>query len=316
VEEKIMEDAIVEETIAEEVKTTSPIIKIEEKKPAQTQKRVQRREKKAAKKRAQINEEPDGGSYATEPVDENSEPVKYGDPEDFLQAKELPIVEKVVEEEIIDKPNHQVFSDLLQRHLDNEGNIDYIGIRLDIEELDAYLKDLSINFIDGRWSRNEKLSYWINTYNAFTIKLILNNYPVSSIMKIDGGNPWDTKWIELGNNTYSLNQIENDIIRPQFNDPRIHFALNCAAKSCPPLANMAFTESNLNELLETRTKAFISNKNFNEITSKSVNVSRVFKWYSSDFGDLIKFLNKYSTVQISSDATLNFKEYNWDLNSK
>ena len=88
----------------------------------------------------------------------------------------------------------------------------------------------------------KKMAYWINVYNAFTIKMIVDNYPVSSITKLHGGKPWDVKWIELGEKKYSLNEIEHNILRPQFKDARIHFAVNCAAQSCPPILNKAWTE--------------------------------------------------------------------------
>jgi hypothetical protein len=122
------------------------------------------------------------------------------------------------------------------------------------------------------------------------------------------------KRIKLANKKYSLNKIENEILRPQFKDPRIHFAVNCAAKSCPPLYNHAYTAENLETTLEARTKTFINNTKYNTLTSKSVKISRIFEWYSADFGNIQAFLNKYSNKKINSEASVEYNEYNWDLN--
>lgn len=235
--------------------------------------------------------------------------------EEDIQA-ELNTIEENTEEEIIDdgKPDHSVFNALLNKYVSKAGNVDYAGLKSEVSKLDLYLADLSNNTIADNWSRNEKLAYWINAYNAFTIKLILNNYPLSSIMNLDGGKPWDVKWIQLGSSTYSLNQIENEIIRPQFQEPRIHFAVNCAAKSCPPMANKAFTADNLNALLESRTKAFINNTKYNSISATAPSVSKIFEWYAGDFGNLIDYLNKYTDVKIKSSANVTYKEYDWALN--
>ena len=158
------------------------------------------------------------------------------------------------------------------------------------------------------------MAYWINAYNAFTVKLILKNYPISSITKLDSGKPWDVKWIKLGEKTYSLNNIEHDILRPTYKDARIHFAVNCAAKSCPPLLNKAWTANNLNATLDKQTKTFINNATFNEIGADVVKLSKIFEWYKVDFGDLIEYINKYSTVKVNQDATIEFVDYNWALN--
>jgi hypothetical protein len=215
-----------------------------------------------------------------------------------------------------ESPDHQLFNQLLNSYVDDKGKVDYAGIKNDLVKLDEYINVLRQNHPEAGWSRSQKLAYWINAYNAFTIKLILDHFPISSITRIETGKPWDKEWIKLGTKTYSLNQIENDIIRPQFNDPRIHFAVNCAAKSCPPLANEAFTEVNLDQLLERQTKSFINDQNYNSISQNNAKISKIFEWYSADFGDLITFINKYSKVPLNSSAKIEFQEYNWDLNKQ
>lgn len=211
--------------------------------------------------------------------------------------------------------DHSIWDELLQKHVSPSGKVNYEGFKSDQARLKSYLDELSNNPIQSDWSRAEKIAYWINVYNAFTIQLILDNYPVSSITKLHGGKPWDVKWIKLGGKTYSLNQVENDILRPQYKDARIHFAVNCAAKSCPPLLNRAWTGDQLNTLLEKQTKAFVNNSKYNTISAKKVNISKIFEWYASDFGNLIEFLNKYSETSINKGAGVSYQEYDWALNN-
>ncbi len=208
---------------------------------------------------------------------------------------------------------HQPFNNLLQKYVTSTGSVNYLGLKQDEKILDKYLNELSKNIPDNSYSRNASLAYWINAYNAFTLKLILDNYPLKSITDLNNGKPWDVKWITLGNKKYSLNNIENDIIRPGYKDGRIHFALNCAAISCPPLLNKAFTANNLEELLEARTSSFI-NSQANDLGATKITVSKVFDWYKKDFGDVNAFINKYSKTKINKNAFISYKEYNWNLN--
>lgn len=209
---------------------------------------------------------------------------------------------------------HDVWNKLLGKYVSASGNVDYKGFKSDKPALDSYLQSLAANLPVDSWSRADKMAYWINAYNAFTIDLILDNYPVSSILNLDGGKTWDVKRITLGGKKYSLNQIENEILRPQFKDARIHFALNCAARSCPPLYNKAFTAKNLERALEQRTRQFINNAKFNTLSPSQASVSKIFEWYAADFGNLNVFLNQYATVKLNPNATIVFQEYNWDLN--
>ncbi len=209
---------------------------------------------------------------------------------------------------------HLLFHELLQKYVHGP-TVDYAGFKSEEIKFDEYLEGLKNNPVTSDWSRDEKLAFWINVYNAFTIKLILQHYPVRSIQDISEGKPWDKNWIIIGQQTYSLNQIEHEIIRPIFKEPRIHFAVNCAAKSCPPLANQAYTPEGLNALLESQTKSFINNVSYNEINKDAINLSKIFEWYRADFGDLRSFIAKYSREDINSDAKISFMEYDWDLNN-
>jgi hypothetical protein len=165
---------------------------------------------------------------------------------------------------------------LLQKHVSSKGKVNYKALKADKANLDAYTAALAKQIPNSSWSKNASLAYWINAYNAFTLKLIVENYPLKSITNLSGGKPWDVKNIDLAGKKYSLNNIENDIIRPQFKDARIHFAVNCAAVSCPPLANTAFTEANINSLLDARTKSFINSAE-NSISATSLKVVRILE---------------------------------------
>jgi len=211
-------------------------------------------------------------------------------------------------------PSHTGLDSLLQKYVSETGKVNYKGLKTNKKALDAYCQTLSANPVRDTWSKEEKLAYWINAYNAFTLQLIVNNYPLKSIMSLDGGKTWDVKRIQLGDKKYSLNQIENEIIRPQFKDARIHFALNCAAKSCPPLWNRAYTAENLFATLEVRAKAFITNTQYNEISASQADVSKIFEWYAADFGDVKSYLNIFLKTPLKANAKVTFKEYNWALN--
>lgn len=210
--------------------------------------------------------------------------------------------------------NHSDWNKLLQKHVSEKGNVDYKGVKNEELKLKSYLTYLSNNIPDDSWSQNEKMAYWINAYNAFTVKLIIDNYPISSIKDIE--NPWDIQFINLGEKTFSLNDIEHKILR-KMNDPRIHFGIVCASISCPKLQKEAFNASNLNSQLDTATKEFLADTSKNNLTENSIEISKIFKWFAKDFkneGTLVDFLNNYSEITISQNAKKSFKDYDWNLN--
>ncbi|MEM6686849.1 MAG: DUF547 domain-containing protein [Bacteroidota bacterium] len=211
--------------------------------------------------------------------------------------------------------NHTIWNELLQKYVSPEGNVDYNGFKKDHEILKEYIASLSDD-IDVRkdWSNNEKLAFWINTYNALTVDLILRNYPVKSIKDIK--KPWDQRLWKIGYLPQNLNDIEHKILR-KMNEPRIHFAINCASFSCPPLLNEAFTAEKLEEQLTQVTKAFLADSQRNTITPDAIKISKIFKWFAKDFkenGSLIDFLNQYSDVKIHKNAKKKYKDYDWTLN--
>ena len=208
---------------------------------------------------------------------------------------------------------HHAFDDLLMRHVSADGRVDYLAIKQEHHLLKAYLQQLAADVPDDSAPKSVAMAYWINAYNAFTIDLIVRNYPLRSIMQLDKGKTWDVKRIQLGGKKYSLNQIEHELLRKKWPDPRIHFALNCAAQSCPPLYNRAYTATQLDTQLDERTRLFINHSGYNQLTGPTLKLSRLFEWYATDFGDLPSFLNKYAQKEIKTKK-ISYLEYNWDLN--
>ena len=202
---------------------------------------------------------------------------------------------------------------LLKKYVSATGKVDYKGFKKDIDALNTYVSSLSDNPPTESTSKTERMVYWINAYNAVTVQLIASNYPLSSITKLDAGKTWDVKRFRNGDKKMSLNDIENTILRP-LNDPRIHFALNCAAKSCPPLLNQAFTTDNLETLLEERTKSFINTASRTTLSKTDIKVSKIFDWYGKDFGSIINFINKYANTKVLKTANMTYLEYDWSLN--
>jgi len=241
--------------------------------------------------------------------------------------EEILPVEQEKKKEVVEKlppslktlPNHKVWDALLREHVSSVGNVDYKAMKSSIEKIKSYLKYMDDVSLQSDWSKNEKLAYWINLYNASTVYLIASNYPVASITKLSGGKPWDKKFVKSGGKVYSLNEIENSIVRPKFKDPRIHAALNCAAKSCPKLLNAAYAPSKLDIQLDAQSKAWVNDKSKNQLSPTKLKVSKIFEWYGDDFksaGGVIGFINKYKNAKmmITPKAKVAYLEYDWSLN--
>ena len=212
--------------------------------------------------------------------------------------------------------DHSQWNDLLQKHVSEEGLVDYNGFKKDREKLDAYLSKVSKMKPTEKWSIQEQLAYYINIYNAYTVDLILENQPLKSIKDIDGA--WTKEIVQIGDVEISLGGIENSILR-KMNEPRIHFAINCASISCPKLLNEAYTAAKINEQLERATKEFI-NSDKNEISKNSVKLSSIFDWYKKDFTEdgktVLDYINKYSKVKVDAGTSISYKGYNWNLNEQ
>ena len=222
-------------------------------------------------------------------------------------------------------PSHKAWNELLKANVSADGTVNYKGFIKEKAKLEAYLKSLSENAPDRKtWSKNEQLAYWINAYNGFTVKLIVDNYPVESIKDLGPAlkiplikDVWHYKFFKIGGQESSLDEIEHSILRKEFEEPKIHFAINCASVSCPPLLNEAFEAETINAQLDKVAKGFINDSSRNKISAEAVQVSSIFSWFKGDFtknGDLIDFLNKYSKTKIKSNAKISFLDYDWNLN--
>ncbi|WP_281979582.1 DUF547 domain-containing protein [Tenacibaculum mesophilum] len=213
------------------------------------------------------------------------------------------------------------FDALLKKHVNTKGNVNYKGFKQDETQLKAYLNELAVTKPQKSWTAAKTKAFWVNAYNAYTIQLILDNYPLKSIMNIKkkGKDAWSIPFAKVGGKTYTLNQIEHEILRKKYNDPKIHVAVNCASKSCPKLANYAFTEENYDTKTTALMKSFINDSSRNKISENRLQLSKIFEWFKGDFtkkGDLIDFLNQYSSVKINKKATIGYLEYNWSLNGR
>jgi hypothetical protein len=216
-------------------------------------------------------------------------------------------------------PSHQRWNELLKTHVSESGNVNYKAFIKDKDKFEQYLSLIKNSHPNKQWSKDEQMAYWINAYNAFTVKLILDNWPVKNIKNIGGAkSPWDIEFIKIKDKTYTLNAIEHEILRKDFNDPRIHFAVNCASISCPKLLNEAYTAEKLDQQLTARAKDFINRTSKNSIQQDKIIISKIFKWYKEDFtqnGTLIDYINQYSNIQINKNAKIEYNEYNWSLNN-
>jgi len=221
-------------------------------------------------------------------------------------------------------PSHELWDSLLKVHVEKSGLVNYSGFLKDSAILNHYLSELSGKHPNDKWNKKEQLAYWINCYNAFTIKLILENYPLKSIKDIKAGpdipfirSAWDIKFIEIEGQKYDLNNIEHSILRNQFDEPRIHFAINCASISCPNLRNEAYVADKLEDQLNDQTEAFLNDSTKNQIGTNRLVLSKIFKWYKSDFtdsGSLIEFINSFISISIDTEVEIDYMDYNWNLN--
>jgi hypothetical protein len=207
---------------------------------------------------------------------------------------------------------HDTWDKLLQKQV-QQGKVNYKSFKKDKTILDAYIKTLSAHPPTANASKQEQMAFWLNAYNALTIQLIVDNYPLKSIKDLDEGNPWDVSRYTIGGKKYSLNQIENQILRPM-GDARIHFGLNCAAKSCPPLHNHAFLAATVETQLDQLTRAFIHKTSENQLKGNTIQISNLFNWYAADFGNIIAFLNRYATLPVYKNAKITYTTYDWSLN--
>ena len=219
--------------------------------------------------------------------------------------------------------NDIIYSLLLKKYVTNKG-VNYDGFKKDEKLLDEYLAILNSTNVKSL-SKKSLFAFYINAYNAFTIKLVLTKYPgINSIKEIGSffSNPWNKKFILLQGKTISLDHIEHKILRPKFKDPRVHFAINCASKSCPPLRNEPYKGELLENQLDDQAREFINNKKNTFIKKDTLFISKIFKWFEKDFSNNpILFIRRYAFEELKEkldssgkNIKIIYLNYDWTLN--
>ncbi len=219
--------------------------------------------------------------------------------------------------------DNRIYATLLKKHVTNE-HVNYDGFQKDEKLLDDYLAILGHVNVNSL-SKKGQFAFYINVYNAFTIKLILTKYPgINSIKEIGSffTNPWNIKFISLQGKTVTLDHIEHKILRPRFKDPRVHFAINCASKSCPPLLDEPYDEKNLENQLNNQTRKFINDKRNTFLKKNTLFISKIFKWFQKDFADKpILFIRQHASDELKEkldssegDVKISYLNYDWTLN--
>lgn len=213
--------------------------------------------------------------------------------------------------------DHSSWNSLLQKHVDKDGWVDYQGFAGDREKLQGYLQYLAQNKPAQNAERTEILAFYINLYNAAMVERVLEHYPLASVKDIK--RVWGKKVIPVGEELLSLNDIEHGILR-KMDEPRIHFAVNCASISCPKLSNRAFLPQTMDAQLDEAAKAFIlSDKN--QLQGEELGLSQIFNWYKKDFqvagkADPLSYINRYLDQPVDPKSKTRYLEYNWNLNEK
>lgn len=229
---------------------------------------------------------------------------------------------------------HGAWSELLGRYV-RRGSVDYAGLsRAGRPALESYLRSLaSVCHADyDSWTRSQKLAFWINAYNAFTVKLVLDHYPLESIRTIGllPGAAFREAFIPLQSlrgQALSLNEIEHEILRGEFREPRIHFAIVCASKSCPGLRSEAYRATTLDSQLTEAARGFVSDttKNRFDARTRTLRLSAIFSWFHEDFerggGTVSAFVRRYAepttaAALLAGDVRVEYLDYDWSLNGK
>ena len=213
----------------------------------------------------------------------------------------------------------KVYASLLKTNVSANGKVDYKALKKNETLVDIYLDYLNKTIPGKNWSSDKAKAFWMNVYNAYTIKTVLDNYPLNSLMDIkkEGKNAWEIKSVKVGGYDYTLDYIEHKVLRRWHDDPRIHVGINSASISGPRLPNFLFTEDNVEKKLDYLMKVFLNDGSKNKIMPNDVKLSKIFEWYKEDFstsGGLIDYLNKYSATKINNTADIKYIEYNWNLN--
>ena len=226
--------------------------------------------------------------------------------------------------------DHRLWDDFLSANLVAQGGIALIPYgdvsAADKQSLKRYIEMLSHTDVD-LLNRAEQFAFWVNAYNALTVDLIIDEYPVKSIRDISGGlfspGPWDDDIIRVAGETLTLNDIEHRILRPIWQDARVHYAVNCASIGCPNLAAVAFTAANADSLLDAGARDYINHPRGAAVRDGKLIVSSIYEWFGRDFGgsdaSIIAHLKTYADDDLRADlesiSNIADDQYDWNLNA-
>jgi uncharacterized protein DUF547 len=219
--------------------------------------------------------------------------------------------------------DHSAFDKLLKSHVHGK-SVDYRGLKSDRAELVDYVDSLSRADV-ASLSRDEKMSLFLNAYNACTLLLIVEHYSpdLSSIKDIPKAKRWKAKRWNVGGRLFSLDDMEHKVLRAEFEDARIHTAINCASKGCPPLRGEAFVSDRLDAQLDEQMRAFVNDPYYVSVGDGVLRVSRIFKWFKGDFvrdaGSVRKFILRFADEKLkrvagTESTTVRYIPYDWALN--
>lgn len=235
----------------------------------------------------------------------------------------LPLILALVAAPTLRAFDHSNFDRILGTYVNGNGMVDYQGLKQHRAALDQYLESTgSVSESSFQsWSQDEQLAFLINVYNAETLQFIVDNYPVESIKKLGGllSTPWDKKNVALFGDTTTLNKLEHGIIRKQYDEPRIHFALVCAAVGCPPLRTEAYTGARLDSQLDDQARTFLAQSSKNRLEGGTLYLSSIFDWYGGDFKTNGKSVADYVDPYMSGSTSgkkVKFTDYDWSLNEQ
>ncbi|MBW2118851.1 MAG: DUF547 domain-containing protein [Deltaproteobacteria bacterium] len=221
--------------------------------------------------------------------------------------------------------DHSLYAGLLEKYM-KDGVVNYQGFKNESSVLDKYLKVLE-EADSKTLSRNEQFAFYINAYNAWTIKLILSGYPGVKSIKDLGGlfrSPWKKKICRIDGKIITLDDIEHNRLRPRFKDPRVHFAVNCASKGCPPLRSEPYRGSTVDQQLDDSVSTAVNNPGRNRLEGETLYVNKVFGWFSEDFENgVVAFFLKYAKGDLKKrlesgkeKIKIKYLDYDWPLNGK
>jgi hypothetical protein len=226
---------------------------------------------------------------------------------------------------------HKDWDLLLKKHVAS-GLVNYKGFKAEEGALNSYLDSLTaVSEADySKFTTPQKLAFLINAYNAFTVRLILDHYPLKSITDIGSpfsnlnlvrGTPWKKEFFSLIGKTRTLDWIEHEKLRKDFSEPRIHFAIVCASISCPELSNNAYSAERVINQLQSAKLSFLKNpaKNSYDKEKNILHLSKIFDWFRDDFvkkGTLIEFIQEGFSENVKPDALIDYNEYSWKLNEQ